>query len=34
MLLSFGFEHDPSNTEVFLLKITKEQFNEIKRHNE
>ncbi|MGI1690400.1 GNAT family N-acetyltransferase [Thermoanaerobacter uzonensis] len=30
MLLSFGFEHDPSNKEVFLLKMTKDMFNKIK----
>ncbi|MGB9801328.1 MAG: GNAT family N-acetyltransferase [Arcobacter sp.] len=30
MLLSFGFEYDPSNKEVFLLKITKDMFNKIK----
>ncbi len=26
MLLSFGFEHDPSDSEVFLLKMTKDRF--------
>ncbi len=30
-LLSFGFEHDPSDKEVFLLRITKERFIQIKK---
>jgi len=27
-LLRFGFEHDPSREDVFLLRLTREQFNE------
>lgn len=32
-LLSFGFEHDQSITECYLLKMTKEMFNNIKLQN-
>ncbi len=28
-LLSFGFKHDPTAKEVFMLKITREQFNNL-----